>query len=64
MRTALQQIIQDDTLMIGIIDIYLKCDGLDFAFAFNPSGVHALRLSDLMRGVGLEHCLEIFSAKI
>ena len=64
LRTALQQIIQDGARMTDIIHMYLKCDGLDFDFAFNPSGVHALRLSDLMSGTGLERILERFSAMI
>ena len=49
LRTALQQIIQDGARMTDIIHLYLKCDGLDFDFAFNPSGVHALRLSDMIQ---------------
>ena len=63
-RTALQQIIQDGALQTDIIHMYLKCDGLDFDFAFNPSGVHALRLSDLMSGRGLDSIVERFSAMI
>ena len=64
LRTALQQIIQDGAKMTNIIHTYLKCDGLDFDFAFNPSGVHALILSDLMSGSGLNCILEQFSAMI
>ena len=64
LRTALQQIIQDGALMSDIIHLYLKCDGLDFDFAFNPSGLHALRLADLMNTQGLERILERFSAMI
>ena len=64
LRTALQQTIQDGALLTDIIHLYLKCDGLDFDFAFNPSGVHALRLSDLMSGTGLERILDRFSTII
>ena len=52
LRTALQQIIQDGALMTDIIHMYLKCDGLDFDLAYNPSGTHVLRLSDLMSRSG------------
>ena len=36
LRTALQQLQQDGVASSDIIHIYLKCDGLDFDFAYNP----------------------------
>ena len=50
-------------LLNDITCVYLKCDGLDFDFGFHPSGAHALRLSDLMSGAGLEYS-RAFSAMI
>ena len=37
---------------------------MDFDFAYNPSGVHARTVGDLMHGNGLEHVLERFAAMI
>ena len=54
----MQHIIQDGALMSDIIHLYLKCDGLDFDFAFTTSGFHALRLADLMNAEGLERILK------
>ena len=64
MRTALQQLQQDGVASTGITHIYLKCDGLDFDFTYNPAGVHAKTVNDLMHGNALEHVLERFASMI
>ena len=64
LRTALQQLQQDGVASSDIIHIYLKCDGLDFDFAYNPAGAHARTVNDLMCGNGLDRVLERFASMI
>ena len=54
LRTALQQLLQDGANLTDLIHIYLKCDGLDFDFAFNPPGVHTKTVGDFLHGSSLD----------
>ena len=63
-RELLHRVLQDGALPTDLCHIYVDCTGMDFRFAFNPAGEHAVTIGDLLKKDNLNNLLEIFAHNI
>ena len=62
--SAINKCLENSAKISDILHLYLSAEDMDFNFVFNPAGLHAVSIADILKDNGLHTILEQFARMI